>query len=237
MKRILNALFSTLTVAVVAIALGSGVAWVVNHSGGSTIADLAEMQAPNQSPRPFVVRVVVEFPRYNDVGTGSLIQGDLVQTANHVIRDLKNNGTLYVELPDGKVVTGKVIKKDVLQDLALIQIDQTKFETVKLAEKTPGLGETVTVAGFAHGNTYTENSGKVTKFVLPGRKAKVESVFKIDRPAIGGMSGGPAFDASGNLVGVLWGSVDGDAYVTGVTQLHEFLKGTPYNPQLFTEVE
>lgn len=113
-------------------------------------------------------------------------------------------------------------------DLAVItlhyasQLPET-FDQAAITTRTPKIGERVVIAGLVdrgsskvgekHATMNLEAKaavGKVTarydagrdRIMLPGPS------LEIDCPALGGMSGGPAFDETGHLVGILSTSVD-----------------------------
>jgi hypothetical protein len=173
------------------------------------VAGAVELKPSAMVPVPIehlaVVRVSVTRCGERAFGSGVLIDNGLVVTAGHVVGDAG-----LVRLDQGGVtVTGEV--RGVLadgRDLALIEVDGPLDGPIASAG-IPRAGSPVTVAGHPGGAGITTVVGEKVELAV--------SVASIARgPAFGvavttgvGMSGGPAIDEAGRLVGVIIGAETG----------------------------
>lgn len=152
----------------------------------------------------------LENPRYNSSGTGFLINSKgFIVTNYHVI---KNANKIVVRGLNGdfnKRINAKVVIQDINNDIAIIKTDE--FETPKLAEppfvisnKVKESGNSVFCLGYPLRATMGDEV-KITNGIISsnsGFKGDITS-YQISAPIQPGNSGGPLFDYSGNLVGVI----------------------------------
>jgi serine protease Do len=134
-------------------------------------------------------------------GSGFLTSADgYAITNNHVVDKAKS---VEVKTDDGQIHTAKVIGTDPKTDLALIKIDgRSDFPFVKLAEQAPRIGDWVIAVGNPFGL-----GGSVTAGIVSARGRDIgagpyDDFLQIDAPVNKGNSGGPTFDADGNVIGV-----------------------------------
>lgn len=175
------------------------------------------------TPRPAVARIVAPEHGGTSLGSGVLVdvnrsQG-LVLTNYHVIRDSRS--AVLVQFPDGFQSAGTVIRWDEAWDLAAIVIWRPAATPVAIAAAPPVPGERLTIAGYGRG-TYREESGPCTEYLSPGAGYPKEFV-ELRATARQGDSGGPIFNAEGNLAGVLFGQNDGRTLGSCSTRVRAFL--------------
>ena len=132
-------------------------------------------------------------------GSGFFISSDgYAVTNNHVVANAKS---VEVKTDDGKTHKAKVIGTDPRTDLALIKVEGSGYPYVKLADKTPRIGDWVLAVGNPYGL-----GGTVTAGILSARNREVgnniDQMLQIDAPINKGNSGGPTFDVDGNVIGV-----------------------------------
>jgi serine protease Do len=158
---------------------------------------------------PAVARIVAPGDGTISYGSGTLVyagdQFGLVVTNWHVINEA--TGPISVHFPDGFYSLGTVQNVDRDWDLAMIAIRKPKASPVALAAKAPQPGEILTIAGYGSGH-YRAASGVCTQYVAPGLKFPYEMV-EVAVSARQGDSGGPIFNSSGELAGVLFGEGQG----------------------------
>jgi hypothetical protein len=156
-----------------------------------------------------VARIVAPGDGTISYGSGTLVyagdQFGLVVTNWHVINEA--TGPISVHFPDGFYSLGTVQNVDRDWDLALIAIRKPKASPVALAAKAPQPGEILTIAGYGSGH-YRAASGACTQYVAPGLEFPYEMV-EVAVSARQGDSGGPIFNSSGELAGVLFGEGQG----------------------------
>ncbi|MGD9540231.1 Do family serine endopeptidase [Methylocystis sp.] len=134
-------------------------------------------------------------------GSGFIISPDgYVVTNNHVV---EHANEVEVALDDGRTLPAKVVGKDKRTDLALLKInDGQKLPYVEWGTSTPRVGDWVIAVGNPFGL-----GGSVTAGIVSARGRDIgagpyDDFLQIDAPVNRGNSGGPAFDAHGNVIGV-----------------------------------
>lgn len=135
------------------------------------------------------------------LGSGFFISPDgYAVTNNHVVDHAKS---VQVTTDDGKVYTAKVIGTDPKTDLALIKVDGKKnFDYVKFEDHAPRVGDWVLAVGNPYGLGGTVTAGIVSARGRDIGAGPYDDYIQIDAPINKGNSGGPAFDMSGNVIGV-----------------------------------
>jgi hypothetical protein len=161
---------------------------------------------PAAAPHPAVVRVIAPDRGGMSLGSGTLVAVEdrrgIVVTNWHVVRDAA--GPLTVLFPDGFRSAGVVLKTDRYWDLAAIAIERPAVAPVPLADLAPRRGDVLTIAGYGPGK-YRAASGRCTQYYSPGARLPFE-IVELSTAARQGDSGGPIFNARGELAGVLFGA-------------------------------
>jgi serine protease Do len=134
-------------------------------------------------------------------GSGFFISADgYAVTNNHVVDKAR---TVEITTDDGKTYSAKVIGADPRTDLALIKVDgRNDFPFVKLADKTPRVGDWVVAVGNPFGLGGTVTAGIVSARGRDIGAGPYDDFVQIDAPVNKGNSGGPTFDMDGNVIGV-----------------------------------
>jgi len=134
-------------------------------------------------------------------GSGFIISADgYVVTNNHVVDHASD---VEVTMDSGKTLPAKVIGVDKRTDLALLKIsDGEKLPYVDWSTGNPRIGDWVIAVGNPFGL-----GGSVTAGIVSARGRDIgagpyDDFLQIDAPVNRGNSGGPAFDAHGNVIGV-----------------------------------
>ncbi len=164
----------------------------------STVADVTA------NARAAIVRIVTDLAS----GSGFIIDRDdflltsrrLVLTNHHVIRDAKEI-TVFTE--DGTSYAGTVLGRDLVRDLALIEVGANGLPTLEFGDlsRLP-LGSEALVLGFPLGETeLTVTRGVVSAIKFDsGRNV---SWVQTDAAINPGNSGGPLLNLQGEVVGVV----------------------------------
>jgi serine protease Do len=131
-------------------------------------------------------------------GSGFFISADGYAVTNNHVVDHASNVTVTTD--DGKIHSAKVIGTDPRSDLALIKVDGNDFPFVKFSDHAPRIGEWAVAVGnpFGLGGTVTAGIVSATGRDIGG----VNDYIQIDAPINRGNSGGPTFDADGNVMGI-----------------------------------
>lgn len=130
-------------------------------------------------------------------GSGVCISScGLVLTNAHVVGD---SNILEVE-DEGNSYLGVVVKVDMERDAAVILVGSTKLPVAAVALEPVRVGDDLFVAGTP---LHLENRGMLTRGVVSKVGTFKGSEFiHMDAPIAPGNSGGPVFNASGELVGI-----------------------------------
>lgn len=134
-------------------------------------------------------------------GSGFIITGDgIILTNAHVVRDARE---VTVKISDRREYKAKVLGSDPATDVAVLKIDATGLPVVKLGDPDGlGVGDHVLAIGSPFGFEHSATSGIVS---AKGRSLPGESFvpfIQTDVAVNPGNSGGPLFDAHGNVVGI-----------------------------------
>lgn len=134
-------------------------------------------------------------------GSGFFISADgFAVTNNHVVDGADK---VEVTLDDGKTYNAKVIGTDARTDLALIKVEGGgNFPFAKLSESKPRIGDWVLAVGNPFGLGGTVTAGIVSASGRDIGNGPYDDFIQIDAPVNKGNSGGPAFDVSGEVMGV-----------------------------------
>jgi serine protease Do len=134
-------------------------------------------------------------------GSGFFISPDgYAVTNDHVVDHAKS---VQVTTDDGTIHTAKVIGTDPKTDLALIKVDgKTDFPYVKFADHAPRVGDWVVAVGNPFGLGGTVTAGIVSARGRDIGAGPYDDYIQIDAPINKGNSGGPAFNAEGDVIGV-----------------------------------
>jgi Trypsin-like peptidase domain len=179
---------------------------------------------PNDvKPHPAVARIIVPEDGATAFGSGTLVgvRGDraLVVTNWHVVRD--GTGLVEVVFPDGFRSHARPLRVDSDWDLAALVIWRPNAEPVKIATLPPRPGDILTIHGYGRGK-YRIATGRCTTFYAPQPNFPHE-VLELDVEARQGDSGGPIFNQSGELAGVLFGSGQGCTMGSFAPRVRNFL--------------
>jgi serine protease Do len=134
-------------------------------------------------------------------GSGFFISPDgYAVTNNHVVDGADK---VEVTMDDGKTYTAKVIGTDARTDLALIKVaGRNDFPFAKLSDSKPRIGDWVLAVGNPFGLGGTVTAGIVSASGRDIGNGPYDDFIQIDAPVNKGNSGGPAFDTSGEVMGV-----------------------------------
>lgn len=135
-------------------------------------------------------------------GSGFIIdaEGHIV-TNNHVVDGATR---IEVTLNDGQQYEATVVGRDPKTDLALIKIDtDDSLPYVKLGDSTGArVGDWVLAVGNPFGLGGSVNAGIISARGRDINSGPYDDYIQIDAPINRGNSGGPLFDARGNVIGV-----------------------------------
>ena len=136
------------------------------------------------------------------LGSGFIIDAKgIVITNNHVIQDAED---ILVRVNGDKEYEAKIIGKDPLSDIAVLQIDsKDKFIPVKFGNSDKArIGDWVIAIGNPFGLGGTVTAGIISARNRSIGLARYEDFIQTDASINQGNSGGPLFDMNGNVIGI-----------------------------------
>lgn len=138
---------------------------------------------------------------FHGQGSGFIISSDgLILTNAHVVRDAQE---VTVKLADRRELKAKVLGADPATDIAVLRVHASGLPTVRFGDpKSLQVGDYVLAIGAPFGFDQSATAGIVSAKgrSLPG-DAYVPFI-QTDAAVNPGNSGGPLFDASGNVIGI-----------------------------------
>ena len=143
---------------------------------------------------------VIEINTMKNSGSGFIVSHrngrTFILTNSHVVN---NNQTVMVKWTDGSSDVGKVVydgKDEKLNDLALVELNAIKGNTLKLKLRNSIIGEEVISIGFPKGLGFSITRGIISALRLKNK------IIQTDAAINSGNSGGPLIDNTGCVVGV-----------------------------------
>lgn len=187
------------------------------------LAVLSCQAAAASEPHPAVARIIVPEHSATSFGTGTLIdvrqQYGLVVTNWHVVRDAARPPE--VVFPNGFRSAARPLKLDANWDLAALVIWRPPIAPVPVSQLPPRPGDRLTICGYGQGD-YRAAAGRCTQYYAP-RVDYPHELLELDVEARQGDSGGPIFNAQGELAGVLFGAGRGTTMGSYGGRVHAFL--------------
>jgi serine protease Do len=168
---------------------------------GRRVADSDEAEALPAMPRGWRQPMPQGAQPFRGQGSGFVVSADgLVLTNAHVVKDAQS---VTVLLADRREFTAQVLGSDAATDIAVLRIPAQGLQPVQLGDAARlQVGDPVLAIGAPYGLTQTATAGIVsaTGRSLPGDGAV--PFIQTDAAVNPGNSGGPLFDAAGNVVGI-----------------------------------
>src|SRR5271166_3639518 len=134
-------------------------------------------------------------------GSGFFISADgYVVTNNHVVEHAKE---VTIIAADGKSIPARIVGTDPKTDLALLKVKEgSNYPYVSFASQAPRVGDWVIAVGNPFGLGGTVTAGIVSARGRDIGAGPYDDFLQIDAPVNHGNSGGPTFNAEGEVVGV-----------------------------------
>lgn len=180
--------------------------------GAHVPGSLRTGQRCTTTPPPYVCRIDHRLRGSSSHGSGTLVANDsrssYILTCFHLFRD--GVGEIGIILPGTESQTGQLVASDQAHDLAIVRTRRVAVAPVRVARGDP-VG-VLRAAGYGRSGVYGEASGRVAGYSTASG-AEYRSL-RIAARVEQGDSGGPVFDWRGELAGVVWGELNGEAYAT-----------------------
>ena len=145
--------------------------------------------------------------RFLETGSGVLISADgKVMTAAHVVHSMNE---INVEFLGGETVSARVIASEPAADLSLLQLERVPAgaRVAKMADSdTVRVGDPVYIVGAPYGLSYSLSTGIISARWAPNTVHKampLAEFFQTNATINTGNSGGPMFNAGGEVIGIV----------------------------------
>jgi Trypsin-like peptidase domain len=170
---------------------------------------LTTQQIVNQS-KPSVVAIILSNStnyRYSE-GTGWFISENRIVTNSHVINAEGFDHYEITNLTTGQnYLIDHLAYNNVATDIAIVVVKETNPTHLVLSNSTPTEGMPVVMIGNPKGNYGKIITGTLGETVLQGI-TKRDNGTLINADIQGGASGSPVLDPNGDVIGMIWGSLD-----------------------------
>ncbi len=148
-------------------------------------------------------------------GSGFFISSDGYLVTNDHVVDKGKEFTVVDN--DGKEYDAKLIGTDPRTDLALLKVKADHpFKYVKFSDETPKIGQWVIAIGNPFGLGGTVTAGIVSARGRDIGAGPYDDFLQIDAPVNKGNSGGPAFNAEGEVIGINSAIISPDGGSVGI---------------------
>jgi S1-C subfamily serine protease len=157
-------------------------------------------------------------------GSGVACADGATVTSRHVV---EGSAAINVAPNEGPVAFGSV-EVSGRADVAVVHTQLHVARAVRMAAHDPGRGEWVVVAGYpVDGAALEVHRAKVVDYVEGRYRDEHDMVMRVSLNPRPGMSGGPVFDASGRLAGLVYASEGQSGYglVIPASRLRRALRG------------
>jgi S1-C subfamily serine protease len=145
--------------------------------------------------------------RFTETGSGVLISPDgKVMTAAHVVHTMDE---ITVEFLGGETVSAKVIGSEPAADLSLLQLERVPSgaRVATMADSDAiQVGDAVVIVGAPYGLSYSLSNGVISARWAPNtvyRTMPLAEFFQTTATINTGNSGGPMFNMSGDVIGIV----------------------------------
>lgn len=180
---------------------------------------------PPAAPHPAVVRIVNESAGLQSLGSGTLVAGDgrsgTVLTCAHLFRE--GSERVRVAFAGGSPLAAELIGIDEAWDLAALHIAAPRVTPVRIAQQPPVPGEPLRSCGYGPDGRYWCNAGRALGYSRRSPTGTFETL-ELSGAAREGDSGGPVFNARGELAAVIWGTDRRSVSATYSGRVRKFLE-------------
>lgn len=183
-----------------------------NGSNPSVTSDTADWESVIKKVSPSVVSIQTQLSNGVAAGSGAIIDANngYIITNNHVVKDAK---TIYVTLSNGQIYEGTLKGSDATTDIAIVKLNTVPkgLQAVSFADSdTLQVGQPTMAVGNPLGYANSASTGIISALNRPvsvssdgnAQDAVVTNAIQVDAAVNQGNSGGPLFNASGEVIGI-----------------------------------
>jgi S1-C subfamily serine protease len=159
----------------------------------------------------------------NQTGSGFVIAPDRVMTNAHVVASVNEP---VVEIPDGRVLPGRVVHFDPVHDIAVLAVDGLDVRPLPLGEELAD-GTLAAFQGYPAGGPFQSQPATVQSLStvlvqnIYGADPEELEVYTLAADVEQGNSGGPLLDQDGRIAGLVFAKATDDVPVGYALSLEE----------------
>jgi len=156
-------------------------------------------------------------------GSGFILDNHTLITNRHVVEGAK---TIQLSTYDGRSITANTASAASIADIAIVTTDDSLgVSGVSRAEADPKEGDVITVVGYPNGGKLTTTTGVVIGTTTDPLGGAVGPVLASTAQIASGSSGSAAFNAAGEVVGVVYAKNDSDqSFLVPISTLNSLLE-------------
>jgi len=177
---------------------------VVPAAYGQTCTGPTCPTAPTSRAHPAVVRIQLVADGRLCFATGTLVDDDgrygIILTVAHPFQE---TGRITVYFPDGRAFGAVLAAVDVPYDLAALKIQSPGLRPVQIAADNSPVGSPITSCGYGPDGRYLCTAGPVIAYGHTDTTTTNDTILQAGSVRSGD-SGGPMFNAAGQLAGVIF---------------------------------
>lgn len=183
-----------------------------NGSNPSVTSDTADWESVIKKVSPSVVSIQTQLSNGVAAGSGAIIDANngYIITNNHVVKDAK---TIYVTLSNGQIYEGTLKGSDATTDIAIVKLNTVPkgLQAVSFSDSDAlQVGQPTMAIGNPLGYANSASTGIISALNRPvsvssdgnAQDAVVTNAIQVDAAVNQGNSGGPLFNASGEVIGI-----------------------------------
>lgn len=183
-----------------------------NGSNPSVTSDTADWESVIKKVSPSVVSIQTQLSNGVAAGSGAIIDANngYIITNNHVVKDAK---TIYVTLSNGQIYEGTLKGSDATTDIAIVKLNTVPkgLQAVSFADSDAlQVGQPTMAVGNPLGYSNSASTGIISALNRPvsvssdgnAQDTVVTNAIQVDAAVNQGNSGGPLFNASGEVIGI-----------------------------------
>jgi S1-C subfamily serine protease len=180
-------------------------------AGYSAVTAVSSPASAAQSEGVVLIDTVLPFENGRGAGTGMVLTASgQVLTSYHVV---KGASTIRVTVAEtGKTYQARVVGSDQTADVALLQLKGASgLAAIKIDDDKTSVGDKVTAVGNAGGTgKLTAAKGRIVSFKAsittaaegPVASERLTGMIETTADVVSGDSGGPLYDAEGEVIGI-----------------------------------
>jgi len=158
------------------------------------------------------LQTVVQIDNRGHGGGSGVYLGDrLVLTCDHLFRQHGKPaiGRIIVSFANGEGSEAQVLGQDPTWDLAMLRLAHApkNVPAARWTRQAPKVGDTLVSTGFGFSGRVRPTVGRLKGYTFAkGKRTGAADTMQLAGAVRAGDSGGPIFDATGCLAGILWGT-------------------------------